>query len=233
MRCGFDFTGARRCLPCKRKYDLARKKFPGVREKQRATDRRYGKRVRADPVKRQALNDRRRVYGREWKAEKRRSDPAFRALESIRKNIWTAKTKHLRQTPEFRAKANAANRKTRAKYLALNPDYSNAFYRAWIRTPSGRARVRVLRQRRRARHLNAPGRHTAAEVENLFKEYSGFCCYCGGKATTIDHVIALSAGGSDDIDNLVPACGRCNSGKRDRPLLVWLASRARRAHNHA
>lgn len=42
------------------------------------------------------------------------------------------------------------------------------------------------------------------------------CFYCGQEATTIDHVIPISKGGISSIDNCVPACNRCNSGKRDR-----------------
>lgn len=45
------------------------------------------------------------------------------------------------------------------------------------------------------------------------------CQYCGGKAPNveleIDHVIPLSAGGSDDVLNLKAACTSCNRGKAD------------------
>jgi len=40
------------------------------------------------------------------------------------------------------------------------------------------------------------------------------CVYCHTrKATTVDHVIELDRGGSHSLDNLVPACQRCNSQK--------------------
>jgi HNH endonuclease len=42
------------------------------------------------------------------------------------------------------------------------------------------------------------------------------CRYCGGRATTADHVVPKSKGGSDVMSNLVAACRSCNSGKRDR-----------------
>jgi hypothetical protein len=42
------------------------------------------------------------------------------------------------------------------------------------------------------------------------------CRYCGGSATTADHVVPKSKGGSDAMSNLVAACRSCNSGKRDR-----------------
>lgn len=42
------------------------------------------------------------------------------------------------------------------------------------------------------------------------------CYYCGQEATTIDHIVPISKGGISSEDNCVPACHRCNSGKRDR-----------------
>ena len=40
--------------------------------------------------------------------------------------------------------------------------------------------------------------------------------YCTLRATTTDHLVAKSNGGTDDDDNLVAACRPCNSRKRDR-----------------
>lgn len=42
------------------------------------------------------------------------------------------------------------------------------------------------------------------------------CHYCGQEATTVDHVIPISKGGTDEAQNMVAACNPCNSGKRDR-----------------
>ena len=37
------------------------------------------------------------------------------------------------------------------------------------------------------------------------------CHWCGGVATECDHLIEHDAGGTDDLDNLVPSCKRCNT----------------------
>ena len=42
------------------------------------------------------------------------------------------------------------------------------------------------------------------------------CHYCGQEANTVDHVIPISKGGTDEASNMVAACIKCNSGKRDR-----------------
>lgn len=58
------------------------------------------------------------------------------------------------------------------------------------------------------------------------------CWYCGrtmtlgrvepgadhGRRACADHFVATSRGGADDQDNLVPACGRCNSIKGNRSI---------------
>jgi hypothetical protein len=50
------------------------------------------------------------------------------------------------------------------------------------------------------------------------------CQYCGRRAPAVeievDHVVPRSAGGTDDLTNLVAACFECNSGKSNRPLSV-------------
>lgn len=42
------------------------------------------------------------------------------------------------------------------------------------------------------------------------------CAYCGQPADTIDHVIPVSAGGTNHRENLVPCCRSCNQRKADR-----------------
>ncbi len=44
----------------------------------------------------------------------------------------------------------------------------------------------------------------------------GRCGYCGGHASTIDHVLPRSRGGRNTWKNTVAACGPCNQRKGDR-----------------
>ena len=52
----------------------------------------------------------------------------------------------------------------------------------------------------------------------VFLRDGGRCQYCGKRAESIDHVVPRSRGGNHTWDNVVAACGRCNSIKRDRLL---------------
>ena len=67
---------------------------------------------------------------------------------------------------------------------------------------------------RRARILRAGGIHTQEQWLAKLAEFGGLCAYCGGdERITRDHEIPLVRGGSNDINNIVPACGPCNSAK--------------------
>lgn len=94
-------------------------------------------------------------------------------------------------------------------YRAANPKKNAAYQAAW-----------------RARAAGATGSHTQEEWEALLRQFDGKCAYCGADATTRDHVVPLIRGGADSIDNIAPACHSCNSSKRDRPVSVFLMSRA-------
>jgi HNH endonuclease len=42
------------------------------------------------------------------------------------------------------------------------------------------------------------------------------CGYCGGSASTVDHIVPRSRGGKNSWLNTVAACGGCNQRKGDR-----------------
>lgn len=52
----------------------------------------------------------------------------------------------------------------------------------------------------------------------IILEGSPICIACGGEATTANHIVAISKGGGDALDNLEPMCHMCNSTLQDREL---------------
>jgi 5-methylcytosine-specific restriction endonuclease McrA len=51
------------------------------------------------------------------------------------------------------------------------------------------------------------------------------CFYCGQEANQVDHVIPIASGGDPmSLDNLVPACKRCNLSKGKKSQGVFLAT---------
>jgi 5-methylcytosine-specific restriction endonuclease McrA len=86
-----------------------------------------------------------------------------------------------------------------------------------------RARIRANAASTRARKHGIEGEHaTAEQLAALWEEFKHRCAYCGeGGALTLDHIVPLSRGGTNGIDNCAPACWWCNRSKGDRTLEEW------------
>ncbi len=48
------------------------------------------------------------------------------------------------------------------------------------------------------------------------------CVYCGHPSEQIDHIFPFADGGETNLDNLAPACAKCNHKKHRRSLLEFL-----------
>jgi len=69
----------------------------------------------------------------------------------------------------------------------------------------------------RTRRVGAEGSYSIEELRSKFAKFDNKCVYCGDTETlTADHIIPLSRGGSNYIDNVVSACFACNNEKRSR-----------------
>lgn len=67
------------------------------------------------------------------------------------------------------------------------------------------------------RYVRLPhGRSVPVSRRGVLRRDGQRCGYCGGTATTIDHVQPRSRGGADSWENLVACCLRCNNKKGDR-----------------
>lgn len=67
------------------------------------------------------------------------------------------------------------------------------------------------------RYVKIPsGRNVPVSRRGVLRRDGQRCGYCGGTATTIDHVMPRSRGGADSWENLVACCLRCNNVKGDR-----------------
>lgn len=107
-------------------------------------------------------------------------------------------------------------RKSRDKHA----EERNAYQREYGK--ENRDKLTLFTNLRRARKLAAEGSHTDEEWQAL-KEFYDYKCLCCRKhepeiRLTRDHVIPLTKGGTDSIDNVQPLCARCNSKKNNKHI---------------
>lgn len=115
------------------------------------------------------------------------------------------------------------------EYRAKNGDRLRAQNRAANRASYQRdpAPWILAGQIRTARRRGNGGSYTREEWLNLVALYGGHCTYCGATGRLgPDHIVPVVRGGTSDIENIVPACRRCNTSKGARPLIVFLARAA-------
>jgi 5-methylcytosine-specific restriction endonuclease McrA len=72
---------------------------------------------------------------------------------------------------------------------------------------------RLKKQRRRA-----SGILTAADWQLVLETYGSACLACGKPEVTIDHVLPVSKGGANTIDNVQPLCRWCNTSKGTKTI---------------
>jgi 5-methylcytosine-specific restriction endonuclease McrA len=88
--------------------------------------------------------------------------------------------------------------------------------------------VQIGNHRYQARRRELPDAFTHDEWIATIDYWRNCCAYCGqtGKLT-LDHYIPLSDPNCPGTvaHNIVPACGKCNTSKRNHPIDTWLVKK--------
>lgn len=83
---------------------------------------------------------------------------------------------------------------------------------------------RARAARKRKRRLDAVEHDLTATQWDAIKAAWNGCAYCGETERPLqrDCVMAISRGGRYTIDNVVPACGTCNTSKCNEEVTGWM-----------
>lgn len=120
----------------------------------------------------------------------------------------------------FASRAKVLSRRHYERFRDLYIDRA----REWVRENVNRRRaiVRLHAHKRRAWKRGSSGAFTQQEWDALCERYDYRCLCCARRAPEIqltpDHIIPLSRGGSNTIDNIQPLCGNCNTRKNARTI---------------
>ena len=160
-----------------------------------------------------------RECNRQRHREKRQRDPE--RYRKINRDAYFRNLEHSREISRINA------RKSLARQRAAGIQRSDAA-RERDRQYQQRNKI-ILRPKkvlyahaRRARKFNAEGTYTQQEWRDKLALYNNKCHWCGEEikgTPTADHVIPLVHGGTNYIENIVPACRVCNSKKHTK--LPW------------
>ncbi len=107
-------------------------------------------------------------------------------------------------------------------YRERHPGRQCEITKRYRQTPRGTLQHRQANKLRFHRQRSMLGKFTSEQLMARFAFYGGRCWICGKPATTIDHVIPISKGGTNWPANLRPACRTCNARKGNRwfPLIT-------------
>lgn len=194
---------------CKKAARRAQAAVPETRMRKNAYGRRYMRQQRTtNPGKyKQEYKDWYAKHGLEYHAQWRAEHPEWqeRSREHARHQYD--------DKPELKRKHDAAYYQRHKEQIKTNVQQYQHEHREKLR-PSKRAAL----VRYRARLASAEGSWTAKQFQDLCEAVEHCCYYCGVQTDnlTVDHYIPLSRGGTNWIENIVPACPACNYSKQDR-----------------
>jgi len=101
------------------------------------------------------------------------------------------------------------------EWRSKNPRKEKAKRDRYYSKPKSKELAKMRANKRRLLKLGLSTSHTIKEWEEKKKEFGYSCAYCGKYALclTKDHIIPLTKGGTDSIENIVPACEHFNKSK--------------------
>lgn len=83
----------------------------------------------------------------------------------------------------------------------------------------------IIKRNYKGRRRATGGNVTSQEWLDRLAEFNNHCAYCNTLDSNLEmeHMVPLSRSGAHEIDNLVPACRRCNAEKHTQTLLEFIS----------
>lgn len=131
--------------------------------------------------------------------------------ENRKARYWADREENIKKSIEWGKLNKEKRRVIRAKWRDSNRELANHMTKDWY-----------------GRSKGGNGGYSLLEFNAKLELSGGLCVYCGiNTATTRDHIIPLSRGGSNTIDNINPSCLICNDSKGTKLLSEWNSAKIR------
>jgi 5-methylcytosine-specific restriction endonuclease McrA len=122
-----------------------------------------------------------------------------------------------------------SNKDARCQYAKNNREKSRKACAKWARKYP--EKKQAVNARRRARKYASGENYNAKDIAEILKHQRGRCAYCAivlsRTVRHIDHIVPLSAGGSNGRRNLQLLCHTCNHSKGVKDPIVYAQSTGR------
>lgn len=214
-------TVNRVCRVCHRKVVQHLRGPATCGECKRAKSRMVKQRYRASPKGQATTNayeqmeyvkERRRQFGRSLSGRRNKAH-----YETTEKGRQTRRKAIQRYRASAKGKIRSALLHQLTKHTARRQEQRRQALDTYRRTEKGRLWKHRGYVKRQGAMRASVTPLTAAEWQAILREHNYQCHYCRQTVRlTIDHVIPLSRGGTHVRENVVPACGPCNSKKGNR-----------------
>lgn len=231
------------CKVCKRKIDCAYYENNSADVKERVNQYHHSHKHQI-AIKKAEYYERRRDYFLQKTQQWNKDNPERRKALS-RSRYLNNKEHRLRQSREWSQNNPEKSREIKQRWVVNNPDRRKEVSRNWAREhPEQRIKWRAENPeayhshnkrnnaKRRALMNEAEGDYTKEDLIAIYADQEGRCAYCGITLywdipgdIHLDHVVALTRGGSNWPDNLALTCASCNSSKQDKSIEEWQLTR--------
>lgn len=139
-----------------------------------------------------------------------------------RNKKWYEENKEYKKeyTKNYRNKNKSWLKKYQKKWGKQNPENIKINRNKYLKTIKGKETINQRNHNRKSRLRGAKGNHTLKQWNELKARYNYTCVHCNKKEPEIkltrDHIIPISKGGDNYIENIQPLCNSCNSRKKDK-----------------
>ena len=184
--------------------------------------RRYAEDTEGEKARRKARRERNHERHletqRRWRAANRGKTQTI-----AKRHYWANREKQSARNREYRYRDIEATRKRVRDYYHANRSKERARNRKY--SQANPEVISACMARRRARTINLKPIPKGWKAKQQ-RSQGGKCAGCGtrfskSRKPTIDHIVAITAGGSNVPVNLQLLCGPCNTSKSNLPESAW------------